>query len=162
MLERSEKTLFYAQGLNFSCMRCSACCRHEPGYVFLSLKDTSSLEAALKISHNEFTETYCRWIPSGNYMKKLSLKENPNFDCIFWTPASSGGCYVYESRPLQCRAFPFWSSILSSPNAWKAASKECPGINQGGVHSGKSIKKWLSLREKEPIIFRRTDIEGES
>ena len=30
---------FYAEGLRFSCERCSACCRGEPGYVFLTKED---------------------------------------------------------------------------------------------------------------------------
>ena len=160
MLETSGKSLFYAKGLKFSCIRCSACCRHDAGYVFLSLNDTSRLEAALNISHEEFTYTYCRWIPSLSGILKLSLKEKYNFDCIFWAE-DEGGCSVYEARPLQCRAFPFWDSALNSPRAWKALAKDCPGMNQGSVYSEEEINKWLSLREKEPIIFRRTEKEGE-
>ena len=156
----SEKGPFYARGLNFSCLRCSACCRHESGYVFLSLKDTSRLEAALGIDHGEFIKTYCRWIPSANG-KKLSLKETENYDCIFWTLREEGGCAVYNDRPLQCRAFPFWESILGSPGAWKTASRDCPGMNQGDLHTGMSIKKWLNLREAEPLIFRKTNTAGE-
>ncbi|HQO67077.1 MAG TPA: YkgJ family cysteine cluster protein, partial [Spirochaetales bacterium] len=30
---------FWHEGLRFECARCSACCRYEPGYVFLSADD---------------------------------------------------------------------------------------------------------------------------
>ncbi|HUX21603.1 MAG TPA: YkgJ family cysteine cluster protein, partial [Spirochaetia bacterium] len=34
---------FYQDGLRFECTRCDACCRHEPGYVFLSQTDLRRL-----------------------------------------------------------------------------------------------------------------------
>ena len=144
--------LFYAQGLRFSCVRCSACCRHESGYVFLSEKDTSVLGAALNMGYEELAEAYCRWIPSDNGTWQLSLKEKSNYDCVFWL--RKGGCSVYNARPLQCRAYPFWSSVLSSKGSWKEAGKDCPGIGLGTLVSFKSIKKWLDLRQKEPIISK--------
>ena len=124
--------------------------------MFLSRKDTSRLEKALNVDHDEFVDTYCRWVPSTNG-KKLSLKETVNFDCIFWSLQEGGGCAVYNDRPLQCRAFPFWDSILSSPGAWKTASKDCPGMNRGDLHTGMSIKKWLDRREAEPHILKKAD-----
>ena len=155
MSETYGKSPFYAKGLNFSCIRCSACCRYESGYVFLSQKDASRLEGALNINHQDFIKSYCRWIPSGG-SKKLSLKETPQYDCIFWSAdaAEGGGCSVYQDRPLQCRAFPFWQSIMTSPGAWKTASKDCPGINQGALVSPEAIMEWLMLREKEPVISK--------
>jgi len=146
------KPPFYAQGLNFTCVRCSACCRHESGYVFLSKKDLSALLACLKMERKEFIAKYCHWIPlaSGGEKEQLSLKEKRNFDCIFWEK----GCTVYDSRPLQCRAFPFWDWILESEKNWKQMASDCPGIGKGSVHSPDSIEKWLSIRQKEPIIER--------
>jgi len=126
--------------------------------VFLSEKDVSSLEAALKMGYEEFTGTFCRWVswfPEGtgeNGTERLSLKEKPNYDCIFWV--SEGGCSVYETRPLQCRAFPFWLSALNSGKSWEMTSEHCPGIGQGTLHSPESIEKWLVLRQNEPIISR--------
>ena len=34
---------FYDDGLQFECARCSYCCRHEPGYVFLSDNDLDAM-----------------------------------------------------------------------------------------------------------------------
>ena len=147
----SVDSCFYAGGLRFSCKRCSACCRHEAGFVFLSEKDVASLKTALIMELEEFLEIYCRWIPMGNGKDSLSLKEKSNFDCIFW---QIDGCSVYGTRPLQCRAFPFWSSVVADKEAWEMAAKECPGMNSGDLHSHESIKNWLVIRKKEPIISR--------
>jgi Fe-S-cluster containining protein len=160
VLEISQKSPFYAQGLHFACTRCSDCCRHDAGYVFLSGKDVSSLQKALKTEYGEFIENYCRWIPSANGTFQLSLKEKSNFDCVFWLQAGSdGGCSVYEARPLQCRAFPFWPAVVNSKNNWNNTARACPGMNKGALHSGDSIKKWLAQRQNEPII---TKSRGES
>ena len=152
----ARKSPFYAQGLCFSCTRCSACCRYESGYVFLSRKDVSLLGVALKMGYKEFTDTYCRWVPSENRAERLSLKEKSNCDCIFWV--SDTGCSVYEARPLQCRAFPFWPSILRSKKIWEITAEDCPGIGRGTLHSSNSIEKWLALRQNDPIISRSIEV----
>ncbi len=38
--------VFYGRGLRFECTRCSRCCRHNPGYVFLSPVDLARLAEA--------------------------------------------------------------------------------------------------------------------
>ena len=151
MREISPKSPFYADGLRFSCKRCSACCRFEAGYVFLSGKDRVLLEDYLKIGSREFSNTYCRWVTLDDGKEHLSLKEKSNFDCIFWT---EDGCSVYETRPLQCRAYPFWPSILNNRKNWEITAQSCPGIGKGALHPEDSIKKWLNQRQMEPIIFR--------
>lgn len=153
MVEKARKSPFYAEGLHFSCTRCSACCRHESGYVFLSEMDAFLLAAAMNMEREEFTETFCHWVPSEGGTERLSLKEKPNFDCVFW---GSEGCSVYETRPLQCRAFPFWSSVLKSKKNWEFTAEGCPGIGKGTLVSFDLIENWLTLRQNQPIIFRST------
>jgi len=80
---------FYAEGLKFYCKRCSSCCRHESGFVYLSENDLSRLAKGLKMDYTAFVETWCRWIPFTPGRERLSLKEKSNFDCIFWTRAES-------------------------------------------------------------------------
>ena len=156
MLMATEKSPFYENGLCFSCKRCSACCRFESGYVFLSEKDVSLLAVVLNMDHNVFIETYCRWISMGKNKYNLSLKEKSNFDCIFWEKGAgeNGACSVYKSRPLQCQSFPFWPSVVISKKSWENAGKDCPGIGKGHLHSRNTIDKWLALRETEPIMSR--------
>ena len=151
MVENAGGGSFYAQGLRFTCVRCSGCCRHESGFVFLSVKDTSFLVAALKMEYGEFIGTFCRWVPSAAGEEQLSLKEKSNYDCIFW---AAEGCSVYEARPLQCRAFPFWAQVVDSRENWKATAMSCPGMDQGALHARDSIENWLAQRQNEPIISR--------
>jgi len=154
MLEASENGSFYAQGLSFSCKRCSACCRFEEGYVFLSRKDVTELCRALNMKYDDFLETHCRWVPSDFGKCQLSLKEKKNYDCVFWSSSHGGGCLVYETRPLQCRTFPFWASVMNSKKSWKITASDCPGMDIGTFHSQDSIKKMLAMRQMEPIIFK--------
>lgn len=149
---------FFSSGLKFSCKRCSACCRYDAGFVYLSEKDIEKLALNLKMDKNAFINTYCRWVAYWHGDKgqdALSLKEKPNNDCIFW----DSGCTVYQSRPLQCVTFPFWSSIVSSKKSWEIAAAACPGMNSGALHTGDEIGVYLNMRTKEPLIQRKGAVE---
>ncbi|MDR0556457.1 MAG: YkgJ family cysteine cluster protein [Treponema sp.] len=147
------RELFYQNGLRFSCIRCSACCRYESGFVFLSEEDLAPLIKALNLPRHEFEGLYCTWIPSGT-VDRLSLKEKPNLDCIFW----NNGCLVYENRPLQCRTFPFWDSILAGAGAWERAAQDCPGVGQGTLHSFDEIADALEQGTARRLIQRMRNI----
>jgi len=142
---------FYANGLRFSCRRCSACCRYDSGFVFLSEIDLEKLAAGQKMERGGFVKTYCRWVTDWQGKEVLSLKEKANKDCIFW----DSGCTVYERRPLQCRAFPFWGSITASEKTWEIAASGCPGMNQGELHTAGEVDGYIKIRVSEPIINRK-------
>jgi Fe-S-cluster containining protein len=139
---------FYAQGLRFSCARCSECCRIDPGFVFLRKNDMEMLVSALRMTYTEFIQRYCRWTPNAGGREQLSLREKANYDCIFW----SNGCAIYEARPLQCRAYPFWPSMLASRDAWEAA--RCAGMGRGTLYSREEIEVALARQRAQPIIER--------
>jgi len=143
-----KNTCFFASGLHFSCKRCSACCRYEAGFVFLSEEDLEKLSRALNLDKNKVMAVYCRWVTDWKGDETLSLKEKSNKDCILW----DNGCTVYSARPLQCVAFPFWESILASKEAWKATASGCPGMDCGQLHTEKSINRFLKARASQPII----------
>jgi Fe-S-cluster containining protein len=143
-----KKPPFYAQGLRFSCVRCSRCCRVDPGFVFLRKNDVELLVGALKMKYTEFIKRYCRWTPNAGGGEQLSLKEKTNYDCIFW----AAGCSLYEARPLQCRAFPFWPSMLASREVWEAVS--CAGMGTGTLYPREEIEALLARQRAEPIIER--------
>ena len=145
------KKPFYSSGLYFSCKRCSACCRYEAGFVFLSEKDLDKLSGELKMDCDRFTKIYCRWVIDWFGKEVLSLKEKANKDCIFW----DSGCTVYNARPLQCRTYPFWESIVASAKSWEVTASDCPGINTGTLYTGKAIDENIKLRDHEPIINKR-------
>ena len=144
--------IFYAQGLKFTCQRCSSCCRYDAGFVYLSEKDIESLIVKLEIDREKLIGLYCRWVDSWNGSKVLSLKEKANKDCVFWETAK--GCIVYEARPLQCRTFPFWENIVSSKSNWKIAASGCQGINKGELHTREEIDLLLEMSSSCSYIKR--------
>jgi len=148
-----NQTPFYASGLRFSCTRCSACCRYESGYVFLSEQDIGLLAAELKTDYAGFIKTYCRWVKDQG-RECLSLKEKTNYDCIFW----DSGCTMYHVRPLQCRTFPFWQSIVASAREWNLAGTGCPGINSGDLHAKEAINACIEMRADQPVIEKARGI----
>lgn len=139
---------FYDSGLRFECARCSKCCRHTPGYVFLSATDLEILARSSALSVEEFRSRYCRTVDMGMAVR-VSLREKPNLDCILW---ENGGCSRYEARPLQCRSFPFWSACVSSLEEWRNHGRNCPGMGNGPVHSREEIDGWLDRRREEGFL----------
>jgi Fe-S-cluster containining protein len=123
--------------------------------VFLSEDDLFVLADALIMKADEFVAAYCRWIPSEDgYNEELSLKEIPtgsdNFDCVFW----KDGCSVYDSRPIQCRNFPFWDFVLKDEGAWNRTAAGCPGMGKGELHPFSEIQARLNERREHPVIKR--------
>ncbi len=139
------KDSFYLSGLRFECQKCSRCCRHDPGYVYLSENDIHILSSYFKMPRDRFIETYCRTVQHTGELY-VSLKEKDNYDCIFW---ESGACTVYPVRPFQCRSYPFWSNYLASEDAWNETAKSCPGINRGRLYTFEEIEGWINSRNRE-------------
>ena len=127
--------------------------------MFLSEKDLSRLAERFGGDLSAFVEKWCRWVPYTPGRQRLSLREKPNLDCVFWdgssSPGENGGCSVYGARPLQCRTYPFWDSVVSSKGAWDGMAAHCPGMNSGRLHSGEEIDGHLRGLENEPIVERR-------
>lgn len=126
---------WFDSGLNFECTQCGNCCGGAPGTVLLSEQELLRLAASLGLSPEEFGKQYTRRIPSG----KLSLLEKPNHDCVFFEPGQ--GCTVYSERPTQCRTWPFWRANLASRPHWEDSARECPGMDQGPLHSAEDIRR---------------------
>jgi len=140
---------FYDEGLKFSCTQCHACCRHDPGYVFLSRKDLDELSIELELTPEQVVAAYTRWVDLGDG-PVLCLKEKKNYDCIFWDQ----GCQVYQHRPVQCRTYPFWENQLASPEKWQWEGRFCPGIGHGKLRTKDEIESALTQRRANPVIRR--------
>ena len=133
------KAPWYNQGLSFECQRCRGCCGGAPGFVWVSSKEIERISAALGYDVEDFRARYCRHVAG-----RISLCERPNGDCVLLGPE---GCLVYESRPLQCRTFPFWPEHLATPDDWRQLSRECPGVDCGRKHSLQEIRRELNREE---------------
>ncbi len=142
---------FYAKGLHFTCQRCSGCCRHDPGFVNLSEKDLEKLLKWANVDRESFINSWCRWVDKQDGFEYLCLTEKDNFDCIFWDK----GCTVYENRPLQCSAYPFWHALVLDEDWWNAGAADCPGMNSGALHPAEEIQQRLDQRRSEPYIRRK-------
>ncbi len=145
---------FWVKGLHFSCSQCSACCRFDPGFVFLSEADLSNLLEWSAMKREEFIQVYCRWVILSDRFEYLCLREKSNYDCILW----KDGCTAYKFRPRQCSAFPFWDSVLKDKDSWELYAQDCPGIGRGKFYSGDEIKKVLDSQKREPLIRRKPNL----
>ncbi len=92
----------------------------------------------LSMSASDFVAAFVRLIRG----KKKSLTERPNGDCVL-LDSKKRRCLVYESRPTQCRTWPFWDSNLDRPGSWKCAAKHCKGCDnpQGKLYTLEEIEK---------------------
>lgn len=113
---------WYKKGLRFKCTECGQCCTGAPGFVWVTEEEIERIANFLKISIKEFTKTYLRKVDG-----RVSLREMPkSFDCVF---LHNKRCSIYPVRPTQCKTFPWWSTMLSSEEAWREAASWCEGIN---------------------------------
>jgi len=126
---------WWDDGLYFSCLGCGKCCGGEPGFIWLDLKEAQKIAEFLGIEAPFFLATYTH-----KKLGRISIKEKENGDCQF---LAWGKCEIYPVRPLQCRLYPFWPSILSSPRGWSWEGRRCPGIGQGRFYPAKIIDRML-------------------
>lgn len=152
------KAVFWNTGLRFTCQRCSRCCRHDPGVVFLSAYEIVAIAKQLSCSVKTFLNRYCRPIYNDSGYK-ISLQEKQNFDCIFWE--SGRGCSIYSVRPIQCSTFPFWENLLREKTIWDEEAKYCPGINKGLLHDASEIQQLLDERYQHPILQLSSSVQWE-
>jgi Fe-S-cluster containining protein len=113
---------WFQDGLRFKCTGCGKCCTGSPGYVYLSDQDLEKLAAHFQLSLEKFSRKYVRLIDGG-----AALLDKPvSGDCVF---LENNQCTVYESRPIQCKTFPWWIDHLRDPKDWDEAAERCEGIN---------------------------------
>jgi len=130
---------WWSGGLRFSCIGCGRCCQGEPGAIWITEVEKKRIALNLDVEEDTFLNSCCttRW-------GGLSLKERKNGDCFFWD-RGSGKCSIYQVRPLQCRLFPFWPSILVSRENWEEQAIQCPGMDRGKYYSAEEIAGKLQL-----------------
>jgi Fe-S-cluster containining protein len=128
-INRQEK--WYAAGLRFKCQQCGNCCSGAPGYVWVDRRTIERIAAFLGREEQWLGKKYLRRVGF-----RYSLTEKPNGDCVFLVHQDGRTtCSIHPVRPAQCRAWPFWADNLRSRSKWEAAARDCPGMNQGRLHS---------------------------
>ena len=116
---------WYRDGLRFECTQCGRCCGGVSGTVLVSDDEIEALALRLGVTPEAFRARFTYTRRGGD----VSLRERANYDCVFFDPER--GCTVYEDRPQQCRTYPFWDSIVHTPESWAKEAEYCEGIGRG-------------------------------
>lgn len=145
MCDEDKRIYNFLKKIDFKCKQCSNCCRKEPGIVLLTKEDVNKIANALEMTIKDFIQECCRSVYRDEKVY-ISLNEKSNYDCIFW----NNGCIIYEARPMQCKTFPFWPSVVYSQDTWNAEKKRCKGLNR---------KSTLSLEEKFKLYQKENNAE---
>ena len=126
---------WYQSGLHFACKQCGRCCTGEPGYVWVCEEDIQKIASELGIARDRFEETFVKTVRGIG----KTLVEFEDGDCALFD-GETRKCRIYDSRPIQCRTWPFWSRNVDSQNSWKKTAKFCPGCNQGTLFAEEQIE----------------------
>ena len=106
-----------------ACFTCNGrCCTGESGYIYITKAEIENISNLLNLDIRDFVAEY---LFKKSY--KYSIKEieyNNSYECVFYN-RESNGCKIYDSRPLQCKTFPFWDYYKTRVDELKI---ECPGI----------------------------------
>ena len=134
------ETLTGENGLRFECTQCGKCCTGPTGFVLFKDSEAKAMAKDLGITTDEFYEKHTRDTIVGRSLKEVVTKHG--YDCVFLDRDEHGKalCTVYKSRPEQCRTWPFWRSNLESLEAWEEEAEDCPGMNEGPLHTTKHIR----------------------
>ena len=144
---------WYADGLHFQCTCCGNCCTGPPGYVWVTDAEIDKLAAHVGRPVEEFRKLHVRTV-GGRFSLKERRNERGEYDCVFLKPLPGDtrqkrlrGCGVYESRPLQCRTWPFWDGLLESRDAWEHSKETCPGMDTGKAYEFDHIERMRTADE---------------
>jgi Fe-S-cluster containining protein len=97
--------------------------------------EIAALARRVELSDAEFRGAYTRGLRRG----ERSLRERSDGTCVFYDARS--GCTVYPDRPRQCRTWPFWRSVVHSPERWAEEARGCPGMGRGPLHTAEWIER---------------------
>ena len=143
-------TIDYKKGIRFECQGSGNCCvsRGSYGFVYLSDIDLNRFSKYFKISIKKFKEKYCQ-ITDG--FIHLSEKYELDGNCIFLKDKK---CSVYNSRPTQCRTWPFWNENMNAKVWNEDIAINCPGIGKGKLIKSKKIERFLKedLKNEDSIL----------
>ena len=116
---------WWKNGVHFSCQpNCGKCCDEPGGIVYLSPDDATRLAAHAELDVEAWLERDTRQTYDCRYVLK-SREE----DGIFIHLNAQQQCNIYEVRPQQCRAFPWWGENMATPSSWASVKRNCPGID---------------------------------
>ncbi len=165
-----------SSGITFQCQQCGKCCSSiTEGYIFMYMVDIAKISESLQISKVEFAKKYLSitkyeytiWdenledTKNTKIIDTLVLNFEKSSDCLFlFNEDGKKLCKIYQTRPVQCNLFPFWSMIMTSKENFRRTIKYCEGLQKNLDDNFKfsleEIKKKICIeRELERDYFNR-------
>eukprot|EP00128_Syssomonas_multiformis_P003908 Colp12_sorted_trinity150504_noHs@632 len=133
------------EGLNFKCTACGKCCTTSgKAEVYVNVAQALKIAEELDLEPAEFASSYL--IKNSTDQKtrfKLRKKEGA---CTF-LDRNTNKCTIYNSRPTQCRTYPFWPDIVKNESTWNSEAAVCEGINENAERVD-----WHTIR-RNMVIF---------
>ena len=115
---------WWAEGGQFTCQPdCGRCCDEPGGIVYLSRNDVERLAQHANLTVPEYLKKDCTTTLDGRYVLRSNQSDGI---CIYLDENKQ--CTIYEVRPQQCKAFPWWAENLRSQRSWKQVKASCPGL----------------------------------
>jgi hypothetical protein len=121
--EPSEPAGETAATFHFACQRSGNCCRVGHGRVWIEEQHLPTYAELMGATVQGFVARNVVQVGA-----RLSLQERTDGRCVLLD--GNNQCLVYESRPEQCRTFPYWPELLADPSALERAARYCPGIQR--------------------------------
>ncbi|KAL0032300.1 hypothetical protein WJX79_003594 [Trebouxia sp. C0005] len=123
----ADNSSWLGGGLKFKCTQCGKCCTGgRERVVWVSEQEAGAIAGSLGLEGDEFADRYLQPGSVTSAGSRLSLRKNStDTACIF---LQHGKCAVYQSRPTQCRTYPFWPEPLTSRHDWESEALRCEGI----------------------------------
>lgn len=132
-------------GVQFQCKYCGRCCKgFDEGEVYLYLEDIQRLATELDLKGErglrKFAKKYLKITSNTFYWKEEGAERGKNYPvptlgfkfigedqhCEFLDKDNK--CIIYHASPYQCKSFPFWQMMVSSPKNLNEYAKKCPGL----------------------------------
>lgn len=125
---------WYDKGLRFTCLKCGNCCRAngDYAYVYVTTDEVARIMEHLDIPRKEFMRNHCSRLEGRTIIKFREGVCSLGQDNL---------CTVYKVRPIQCRAWPFWSENLDEWVWYEEIASICPGVNRGRLYSKDELER---------------------
>lgn len=147
MRKNNLSKYFYSEGIRFKCQECGSCCDIEDGVVYLTSKDMINISAFLNLDLEIFRKKYTSKTEDGF----TEIKDTHPSICIFH---KNNKCSIYPARPIQCRLYPFWSTLMKKETVF--FKEKCPGIGKGDLVNFDKITDSIIAHRKFLIEIERT------
>ncbi|MFV1993153.1 MAG: YkgJ family cysteine cluster protein [Acidiferrobacterales bacterium] len=122
----------------FKCTGCGKCCTGNPRTHFIELTtgEAEKIQRSLNIGRSWFYRRYLEVLGEQTWGIRIGKDKR----CVFLDKKKA--CRIYQTRPQQCRSYPYWPEILGSRSAWQNESRRCEGIGLGNLIAKKYRKNF--------------------